>query len=366
MNQLLLNQTPHHGDAAHATLQAMPHRTTILPLRLREALVSLLFVAATVLLLLVRHAAGISKSVAASVASFDISSRTRGTAPFVVLFESGSGSSWLIQELAAHPKVCIALFEPIDNASLAREVDHAARLRWLELLFTPPYSAEGIAWRKWRRNVEEASVFGQLPIISASLAQCSLTATAFGLKARLSRLLTSEAAMRGLRELMARLGVRVIRLSRRNRIKQALAEYRRLYAGLGHFKATKGQGGMIRPAGSAVSLPHFRRSLKEVERSHRLASRVIASLAPGQPVLTIDYEDLFSSHREAITRIEKFLDVDPEQQNGNAQRGRAAYQKATPDRLCAAVSNYADLCDEYSARSEYTGYFEDPCDTECG
>jgi hypothetical protein len=43
--------------------------------------------------------------------------------PFVLNFESSSGSSWLIQELAAHPQACTVLFEPIDNISLASAED---------------------------------------------------------------------------------------------------------------------------------------------------------------------------------------------------------------------------------------------------
>ena len=39
------------------------------------------------------------------------------------------------EELAAHPQLCVVLFEPIDNATLTRASDHIHRLHWLELLF---------------------------------------------------------------------------------------------------------------------------------------------------------------------------------------------------------------------------------------
>ena len=123
--------------------------------------------------------------------------------------------------------------------------------------------------RPARARVEAASVFGQKPLVHASLQRCSADSVAFGLKARLSRLLNHEASVVGLRRLLARKATRVLRLGRSNRIKQALTEYRRLHAGLGHFKTAAARA-------SAVDLGTFKKSLREVERSHRLASKVDA------------------------------------------------------------------------------------------
>ena len=249
-------------------------------------------------------------------------------------FESSSGSSWLIQELAAHPQACTVLFEPIDNISLASAEDHRARLRWLEILWTPPEpAAPPDAWAAWRAHLEAASVFGQRPLIRQSLRRCSGGASvAFGLKARLSRLLSHPAVLGELRALMARRGVHVIRLSRRNRIKQALAEYRRLHAGLGQFRAaadaSEGRGvaapsvaapSVVAPSVAAprsatpavaVDLPLFRESLGAVERSHRLAERVLAALPP-EPRLTLDYEQLLGAHEATLERVRAFLRLAP-------------------------------------------------------
>ena len=52
---------------------------------------------------------------------------------------------------------------------------------------------------------------------------------------------------------MAVRGVRVVQLSRRNRVKQALAEYRRLHAGLGQFRAAAEGGGGATPAAAAAA-----------------------------------------------------------------------------------------------------------------
>ena len=278
--------------------------------------------------------------------------------PFVLLFESGSGSSWLIKELAAHPQLCVVLFEPIDNVARTTAADHDLRLRWLDTLWTPPLrGAAANVWSTWRTRMESASVFGQLPLISSSLQTCSSATIAFGLKARLSRFLNHGPSVQGLRKLLAQRRVRVLRLGRTNRIKQALTEYRRHRAGLGHFNAS---------ASSAASAVHvdlaaFERSLVEVERSHRLAGRVLAQLAPGQPRLNLTYEELLHDHSAALSRVYHFLGVDP-------PPGAAAdaYRKATPDRLCAAVANYGALCRAYAHAAAYAPHFDEPCDSRCG
>jgi hypothetical protein len=314
--------------------------------------------------------------------------------PFVLNFESSSGSSWLIQELAAHPQACTVLFEPIDNISLASAEDHRARLRWLEILWTPPGpAAPPDAWAAWRAHLEAASVFGQRPLIRQSLRRCSGggASVAFGLKARLSRLLSHPAVLGELRALMARRGVHVIRLSRRNRIKQALAEYRRLHAGLGQFRAaadaSEGRGAAAPSVASpsvasplvaspsvatprsatpavAVDLPLFRESLRAVERSHRLAERVLAALPP-EPRLTLDYEQLLGAHEATLERVRAFLRLapPPPPTAADAAAGIRTFVKATPDKLCAAVSNYGELCAAYAAggAGEYAPFFDEPC-----
>lgn len=305
--------------------------------------------------------------------------------PFVLLFESGSGSSWLASSLATHPRVCLVLFEPIDNSSLTSAADHAARLRWLEILWSPPHASDAEdAWSDWRRRLIAASTFGQLPLIRRSLGRCTAASRSFGLKARLSRLLTHEGAMRGLRELLARKRVRLIRLERRNRIKQALAEYRRLHAGLGHFTSRSTSAGSRQVD---VDLRLFRKSVAAVERSHRLASKVLTYLQPAQPLLTLSYESLLTEHDASVRRVEDFLALaspaaaaaNPHAAAANAEAERVspddgaapvegapqAYHKATPDRLCAAVRNYAALCREWW-HGQYAEFFDEPCEAACG
>ena len=240
------------------------------------------------------------------------------------------------------------------------------------------------AWSDWRRRLIAASTFGQLPLIRRSLGRCTAASRSFGLKARLSRLLTHEGAMRGLRELLARKRVRLIRLERRNRIKQALAEYRRLHAGLGHFTSRSTSAGSRQVD---VDLRLFRKSVAAVERSHRLASKVLTYLQPAQPLLTLSYESLLTEHDASVRRVEDFLALaspaaaaaNPHAAAANAEAERVspddgaapvegapqAYHKATPDRLCAAVRNYAALCREWW-HGQYAEFFDEPCEAACG
>ena len=289
-----------------------------------------------------------------------IESAAAPVSPFILLFESGSGSSWLVKEMASNPQLCVAMFEPIDNVSLTTVADHEARLHWLDLLWSPPSrAAPADEWAAWRARVEDASVFGQRPLVHASLQSCTAESVGFGLKARLSRFLNHRQSVLGLKHLLARRRVRVLRLGRRNRIKQALTEYRRRKKGLGHFNAARAGSAAAVVGASDVELAAFQRSLQEVERSHRLASKVLAELWAEQPVLNLTYEELLHEHADALARVHRFLGVAPP-----AAAAGEAYRKATPDRLCAAVANYQSLCRAYEF-SPYADFLEEPCDAAC-
>lgn len=274
--------------------------------------------------------------------------------------------------------VCMVLFEPIDNISLTSAADHAKRLTWLELLWHPSRESE-VDWAHWVAALEAASVFGQLPTIRSSLQSCQRSrAVAFGLKARLARFLSDEPTMRSLAQSMRADDVRVISLYRSNRIKQALAEYRRLYSGLGQFKAARGSVSVR--AGAQVEPSLFKRSLRAVERSHRLATRVQTYLT-GLQLLSVSYEQLLDDHKSTIVRIRKHLGLTASVGRkqlviGSAEPPHAAdgrgvaealqemYRKATPDRLCQAVQNYVALCAAYRT-TEYATFFDEPCTTAC-
>mmetsp|Transcript_28419 Transcript_28419/g.59732 ORF Transcript_28419/g.59732 Transcript_28419/m.59732 type:complete len:344 (-) Transcript_28419:1019-2050(-) len=194
--------------------------------------------------------------------------------PFVVVFESSSGSSWLMQQLATHPHACIVGFEPVDNISMNTANDHEARLRWLRHLWTPHRSNRS-EWASWQRRLERLSIFGQSVAIHSSLSACDWrVASAFGLKARLSRMLSDATSVEKLSALLRSHDVRVMHLSRRNRIKQALAEYRRLHAGKGQFVAA-------RAASAPPSNPRQTPLLNDSSIA-RSASRAVA-LRAGRP-----------------------------------------------------------------------------------
>jgi hypothetical protein len=114
----------------------------------------------------------------------------------------------------------------------------------------------------------------------------------------------------------------------------------------------------------AVDLPLFRESLRAVERSHRLAERVLAALPP-EPRLTLDYEQLLGAHEATLERVRTFLRLAPPPPPtvADAAAGIRTFVKATPDKLCAAVSNYGELCAAYAAggAGEYAPFFDEPC-----
>ena len=216
-----------------------------------------------------------------------------------------------------------------------------------------------------------------------------------------------------------------MRLTRRNRVKQALAEYRRLHGGLGQFRlltaaavsndssspAPSGADGSSSSNGAAeaaeVDLPLFERALTAVQRSHRLAETIGEKLSQ-QTTLHLSYEELREDHAAAMRAIEAFLGLGGGGEvggeagggggvgvvtHGEAMEGTdgasspppssssssspsasasssssppplATYSKATPDRLCEAVRNYGALCRKY-AGTALAQHFDEPCDTAC-
>lgn len=288
--------------------------------------------------------------------------------PFVLLFESSSGSSWLMQLIGSHPQACTVGFEPIDNITMSSHSDHDARLHWLELLWRP-LRDDNRSWTRWRAELQRSSVFGQFSQVSQSLETCeergAKQLVAFGLKARLSRLLNDEASVHSLTQLAAALHVRIIRMTRVNRIKQALAEYNRHHAGRGQFKSASAGAGSV---AVMVDLKLFARALREVERSHRLASIMLGKLLPHQPILLLTYEDLLSRHEETIRAVTEFLHLSATPILQSSQRpvssNSSMLRKATPDRLCEAVSNYKQLCSRYLGTA-YARFFGEACATSC-
>ena len=105
---------------------------------------------------------------------------------------------------------------------------------------------------------------------------------AFGLKARLSRLLSHPAVLGESRALMARRGVHVIRLSRRNRIKQTA---RRV------------------PAAACGPWPAPCSVLR--------APCSAADASEAAPRLTHDYEQLLGAHEATLERVRAFLRLAP-------------------------------------------------------
>ena len=263
-----------------------------------------------------------------------------------------------MQMLASHQQCCAVGFEPIDNISLGFPADHRARLRWLELLWQPKRD-DDVTWTRWKKDIEQASVFGQIGQIHSSLSGCRRDMRAVGLKARLSRLLSDSDATQHLQSLVWRQHVRILRLSRENGVKQTLAEYNRRHAGLGQFAAADG-----RASATEVKLDVFAQALRDVARSRQLTDRITALLSSdASPVLHIRYEDLLRNRSSTMSRIGSFLGLAADF-GGDGSGGGGGYRKATPDRMCTAIANYAELCRAFVG-THHAADFDEPCDSRC-
>ena len=91
---------------------------------------------------------------------------------------------------------------------------------------------------------------------------------------------------------------------------------------------------------------------------------MLAALPP-EPRLTLDYEQLLGAHEATLERVRAFLRLapPPPPTAADAAAGIRTFVKATPDKLCAAVSNYGELCAAYAAggAGEYAPFFDEPC-----
>jgi len=265
-------------------------------------------------------------------ASFDSAVR-----PFILLYETHSGVDWLASLMRAPPQGrSVSLWLPrLDGGS---QVRGAAIAAWRNafLVHEAPHS--------------NGSIHAH-PLVFAGLA---LTATA-ARAANLSRLLllaNSESVSPGNDMTTAR-GVRVVVLSRRNRVKRALSQLAGGRNRLSTAAAIDGSGG------SRVDKGQLRRLL-EGEGTRSLTavlceSRSLAAAAASRPLpagtstdqaLWLDYEDLLYEPQRSVQRLWAHLGVRSEDAKKYAAAAFSAAPpaKRTSNDLCSAIANYHEAC----------------------
>ena len=249
--------------------------------------------------------------------------------PFIVVFRERSGSSYLCSVLRNHPQITCrsedfhdAFSGVIDNPE-AREDPKNLRRRIQNF--------DG-------SRIEEATrkdVIGHMyDIFSFPTEACG-----FKLKYRIQFDLFPEI----LAELKHIPNMRLIVLSRRNLIKQAVSRQN-----LPRVEARAGGANLVNANDSEpVALPRFLLDVESAVKYARNSSQQQADFEDsvkqltgksGIPTMDVDYSELLKDHDRTIQRILEFLDVDAGQSLDSRE-----FQKATPDRLSDAITNYDEL-----------------------
>ena len=152
--------------------------------------------------------------------------------------------------------------------------------------------------------------------------------------------------------------MRLIVLSRRNLIKQAVS--RQNFA---RIASMTGKANLIKTEDAEpVELPRFVLDIEaalKYARNSKLEQAVFMDSVrkltreTGVPIMNVDYNDLLRHHDLTIGRILTFLDVDVNQSLESDE-----FQKATPNRLQDAISNYDALLKAVQ-RTEFSSMLED-------
>lgn len=233
-----------------------------------------------------------------------MSETTDRATPFVLLFTGRTGSTYVIEALAAHDEI-YAVGEGF--GAQGGESDAARQLRWVRALLTQPRTA---GFR------------------------------AIGFKAKLRDVGNPE----GLADLLREVRAHIIHMRRRNRVKTVVSwvNSERLSSSTGDWNLYD-ETDRLPPL--TIDAVDFERRLEEVEIGERLLEEYVEML--GLPTLSLDYETLLTEPARTIEGLCTFLGV-----KRLPLRGVAL--KNTADNLREAVTNF----DELRSRLQGTRYVQ--------
>lgn len=259
-------------------------------------------------------------------------------AGFVCIYYGNTGSSWLLDALAASPQVLVPGFEPVEG--WAWDAPHDERVEWVRTALDAPPERQGARYDTW---VEALRASPQVDVVPNKPGFERV-----GFKMNDLAVFATEATV----DALADSGAKAIVLTRENRIKHALSLYRYHEEGKSQFGENKGE----RPP-SKVGVRAFDRWVKESQRLHGEALRVRAALVDRlgpEKVTDLAYEEFSSEEGKqgTIDRLAAFLGIEP------IELTEGRFKKATSDDLRSAIVNYDTLRLRY-ALSPLRSYFRD-------
>jgi len=305
--------------------------------------------------------------------------------PFLLLFTTSVGSSWLLQELAVNPTVCVIGHEPLDDYCEGGKSSGNGKRQvgWLRVALNPPnldvYSehmgrrmARGeawrAAWRQWKAKLIQHSLPCRVEEIHSSIEgeKCDASfVRSYGFKTRLfaGGMMSDRKSSKWerLKDEVHNSRTRIVRLKRTNRLEQALSVYwKKRPVELGkNGKLVRGPS--KRPADAQRPVEDRNRLdeiLATISQREKLLDAAVKFV--GAPTLTLTYEELTSEHRRTIQKLGNFLGVKLSEHALEAIPEAERWVKQGPRGVCQSVENYADFCVHYS-KTIYAEHLPDPC-----
>jgi hypothetical protein len=250
-----------------------------------------------------------------------------------LLFTGHVGSSWLLSLLCSHPRIRQLGFEPVDELS-ALSIDAAPFIEKIlsgESINTFPSDVQQVFRRKFEnenllQNSEWDDDDSELPPFIAFKARYS---------PKLQQSLFSD--------LLPQAKPVVIYLRRRNKIKNALSQFKRTQLKISHLNNFENTPEKLMPV--EVDTSYLSKQAIQFTRRELIAKNYFELLRNKNDLLTheVFYEDLLQ-HKYLKHFIDRFFsDLGLEAMAVNTK-----YQKMTSDNLQEAVSNFDELCTEFA------------------
>ena len=245
---------------------------------------------------------------------------------FAVVYYGSTGSTWLIATLKNSKGVYVPAFEPLETWQW--KAPDTEKLAWLRNAFSPPMDRDDEeAMAAWMNGFTSSPEFKGPPQRTFHTIGTKITAGAVEDQGALLDLLGDR-------------GTRLVFLQRENRVKHALSLYRHHEEGKSQFRRSGTQ------SATKVNLRRFDHWLADSTRQHAQSTAfhttAVDRLGPDD-VIALEYASIVSGadKAEVIGAVASFLGL------SDPAIASESFEKATPDDLQAAISNYDRVYQRY-------------------
>jgi tetratricopeptide (TPR) repeat protein len=240
----------------------------------------------------------------------------------LILMHGSEGTTWFCDMLDRHPEASQVLYEPFRRKRVV-EARYATddALEVFRAIFARDVEAPGEVW----------SGHGEFPKRGVSPVLDNIRAS-LGVKVPFIKMRLRELPEDRLRELVRTLDVRLVLLSRRDKLKQAISQVRKQEMHLHQRRYKKAVGAVFVDPAKAIEFADYANQVEQDNQDFADSC--------GQPYLSIAYEDLQRDVSATMHEVAEFVGIDPE-----GIVTETDFVKVTPDNKQAAIANYCEFYD---------------------